>query len=47
LAEAVGSCVAQLYRVLHGILHVFITILYKNLIQNPEIFPTQVSLFPE
>jgi hypothetical protein len=39
--------VAQLYGVPHGILQVFIIILYRNVFQNPELFPTQVSLYPE
>jgi hypothetical protein len=38
--------VAQLYGVPHGILQVFIIILYENVFQNPELFPTQVSLSP-
>jgi hypothetical protein len=29
------------------ILKVFIIMLYKNVFQNPELFPTQVSLYPE
>jgi hypothetical protein len=28
-------------------LQVFIIMLYENVSQNPELFPTQVSLFPE
>jgi hypothetical protein len=36
-----------MYGVPHGILQVFILILYENLFQNPELFPTQVSLSPE
>jgi hypothetical protein len=39
--------VAQLYGVPHAILQVFIIILYGNVFQNPELFPTQVSLSPE
>jgi hypothetical protein len=31
----------------HGILQVFIIILYENVFQNPEVFPTQVSLSPK
>jgi hypothetical protein len=32
----------------HGILRVFLnTILYENVFQNPELFPTQVSLSPK
>jgi hypothetical protein len=31
----------------HGILQVFIVILYENVFQNPELFPTQVSLCSE
>jgi hypothetical protein len=31
----------------HGTLQVFIIILYENVFQNPELFPTQVSLSPE
>jgi hypothetical protein len=31
----------------HGILQVFIIILYENVFQNPELFPTQVSLSSE
>jgi hypothetical protein len=31
----------------HGILQVSIIILYENVFQNPELFPTQVSLYPE
>jgi hypothetical protein len=31
----------------HGILKVFIIILYENVFQNPELFPTQVSLSSE
>jgi hypothetical protein len=30
-----------------GILQVFIHIFYENVFQNPELFPTQVSLSPE
>jgi hypothetical protein len=30
-----------------GILKVFIIMLYENVFQNPELFPTQVSLYPE
>jgi hypothetical protein len=29
------------------ILKVFIIMLYENVFQNPEFFPTQVSLYPE
>jgi hypothetical protein len=29
------------------ILKVFIIMLYENVFQNPELFPTQVSLYPE
>jgi hypothetical protein len=29
------------------ILQVFIIMLYENVFQNPELFPTQVSLSPE
>jgi hypothetical protein len=39
--------VAQLYGLPHGILHVFNTILYENLFQNPQIFQQTISLFPE
>jgi hypothetical protein len=40
--------VAQLYGVPHVILQVFILlILYENVFQNPELFPTQVSLSPK
>jgi hypothetical protein len=39
--------VAQLYGVPHGILQVFIILLYENVFQNPELFPTQVSLSPK
>jgi hypothetical protein len=39
--------VAQLYGMSHGTLQVFILILYENAFQNPELFPTQVSLSPE
>jgi hypothetical protein len=39
--------VGQLYRVPHGILQVFIIKLYENVFQNPEIFPTHVSLSPK
>jgi hypothetical protein len=39
--------VAQLYGVPHGILQVFIIILYENVFQNPKLFPTQVSLSPK
>jgi hypothetical protein len=31
----------------HGILQACIIILYENVFQNPELFPTQVSLYPE
>jgi hypothetical protein len=31
----------------HGILQVCIIILYENVFQNPELFPTQVSLSSE
>jgi hypothetical protein len=31
----------------HGILHVFIIIFYENVFKNPELFLTQVNLFPE
>jgi hypothetical protein len=31
----------------HGILQVFIIILNENVFQNPEVFPTQVSLSPK
>jgi hypothetical protein len=31
----------------HGILQVCIIKLYENVFQNPELFPTQVSLYPE
>jgi hypothetical protein len=31
----------------HEILQVFNIILYENELQNPELFPTQVSLSPE
>jgi hypothetical protein len=31
----------------HRILQVCIIILYENVFQNPELFPTQVSLYPE
>jgi hypothetical protein len=44
--EIYFSC-RPLYGVPHGILQVFIIILYKNVFQNPELFPTQVSLYPE
>jgi hypothetical protein len=36
--------VAQRYGVHHGILQVFIIILYEYVFQNPELFRTQVSL---
>jgi hypothetical protein len=36
--------VAQLYRVPHGILQVFIIILYEYVFPNPELFRTQISL---
>jgi hypothetical protein len=39
--------VAQLYGVPNVILQVFIIILYQNVFQNPELFPTQVSLSPK
>jgi hypothetical protein len=38
---------AQLHGVPHGILQVFIIILSENVFQNPEVFPTQVSLSPK
>jgi hypothetical protein len=34
-----------LHNYTHGILQVFIIILYKNVLQNPAIFPTQVKSF--
>jgi hypothetical protein len=37
----------SLYGVPQGSLQVFIIILYENMFQNPELFPTQVSLSPE
>jgi hypothetical protein len=36
-----------LYWLPHGILGVFNSILYKNEIQNPQIFQQTISLFPE
>jgi hypothetical protein len=39
--------VAQLYRVPHGILGVFYSILYENEFQNPQTFQQTISLFPE
>jgi hypothetical protein len=40
------SCKIQLlHNYTHGILQVFIIILYKNVLQNPAIFPTQVKSF--
>jgi hypothetical protein len=39
--------VGQRHGVPQGILHVFILIFYENVFQNPEFFPTQVSLSPE
>jgi hypothetical protein len=33
--------------VLQVILKVFIIMSYENVFQNPELFPTQVSLYPE
>jgi hypothetical protein len=39
--------VAQLYRLPHGILHLFNTILYENEFQNPQILQQTISLFPE
>jgi hypothetical protein len=36
---------AQLYGVPHGILQVCINILYENVFQNPELFPSQISLY--
>jgi hypothetical protein len=31
----------------HGILQVFIIIFKENVFQKPELFPTQVSLYPK
>jgi hypothetical protein len=39
--------VGQRHGVLQVILQVFIIMLYENVFQNPELFPTQVSLSPE
>jgi hypothetical protein len=36
-----------MYGVPHGILQVFIIILYENVFPNPAILPTQVSLSPK
>jgi hypothetical protein len=38
---------STLYGMPHGTLQVFIIILYENVIQNPELFRTQVSFSPE
>jgi hypothetical protein len=37
----------QLYGLLHGILHVFNTILYENEFQNPQIFQQNIIPFAE
>jgi hypothetical protein len=37
----------QDFGVPHAILQVCIILLYENVFQNPELFPTQVSLSPE
>jgi hypothetical protein len=39
--------VAQLKGVPHVMLQVFTIVLYQNVLQNPELFGTQVSLSPE
>jgi hypothetical protein len=39
--------VGQRHGVPQVILKVFIIMLYENVFQNPELFPTQVSLYPE
>jgi hypothetical protein len=31
----------------HGTVQVFIIILYENVFQNPELFPTQISISPK
>jgi hypothetical protein len=39
--------VGQQHGVPQVILKVFIIMLYENVFQNPQLFPTQVSLYPE